>query len=174
MAVNQLANSPYRSWWIGYRPALLLILAVALQSCAIPSGVDASNGRAGHNSASSRQSQQLFFDINLADAAYQAGRWKEASRHYRGVLEKMPQDPYAWFRLGNSLTRQGHYSHAIQAFEASLQHDARQAKPWFNLSTAHLLGAQLATLKAWEVMAQDDPSRQVIQRRLDALSHLLQ
>ena len=86
----------------------------------------------------------------------------------------MPQDPYAWFRLGNSLTRQGQYSHAIQAFEASLQHDARQAKPWFNLSTAHLLGAQLATLKAWEVMAQDDPSRQLIQHRLDALTQLLQ
>lgn len=132
------------------------------------------DGNTRDNADSNRQSQQLFLNINQADAAYQAGRWKDASGHYRAVLELMPHDPYAWFRLGNSLTRQGEYSHAIQAFEASLQHDARQTKPWFNLSTAHLLGAQLATLRAWEVMAQDDPSRQSIQLRLDALTQLLQ
>ena len=172
--MNDFFNRQCGSWLQGARLALPLLLAAALQSCAITSSGDASNRSAGHSAASSRQSQQLFLDINQADAAYQAGRWKEASVHYRGVLEKMPQDPYAWFRLGNSLTRQGQYSHAIQAFEASLRHDARQTKPWFNLSTAHLLGAQLATLKAWEVMAQDDPSREAIQFRLDALTQLLQ
>ncbi len=151
-----------------------MLSTLVLQSCAMTSGIEGSNGNSRHNAESNRQSQQLFVNINQADAAYQAGRWKEASGHYRGVLEQMPQDPYAWFRLGNSLTRQGEYSHAIQAFEASLQHDARQTKPWFNLSTAHLLGAQLATLRAWEVMAQDDPSRQAIQFRLDALTQLLQ
>ena len=172
--MNVFVTNPYHSLPAKSRPALILFLAVALQSCAITSSVDALNGSARRSTESSPQTQQLFLDINQADAAYQAGRWKEASGHYRGFLEKMPQDPYAWFRLGNSLTRQGQYSHAIQAFEASLQHDARQTKPWFNLSTAHLLGAQLATLKAWEVMAQDDPSRQVIQLRLDTLTQLLQ
>ena len=147
---------------------------LVLQSCAITSGVDKPNGNLQLNADNRRHLQQLFENINQADAAYQAGRWKEASGHYRGVLEQMPQDPYAWFRLGNSLTRQGEYSYAIQAFEASLKHDARQTKPWFNLSTAHLLGAQLATLRAWEVMAQNDPSRQAIQYRLDVLTKLLQ
>lgn len=170
MAMNASVIRSCRSWGQWGRLALLLILSVTLQSCAMT----ASDRSAGRNAESSRQTQQLFLDINQADAAYQAGRWKEASSHYRRVLEKMPQDPYAWFRLGNSLTRQGKYSHAIQAFEASLQHDARQTKPWFNLSTAHLLGAQLATLKAWEVTAQDDPSRRAIQLRLDALTQLLQ
>ena len=172
--MNRLFNNSCRKRYPGFRRVILILSILVLQSCAITSGVDGSNGSAGHNAESNRQSKQLFLNINQADAAYQAGRWKEAASHYRGVLEQMPHDPYAWFRLGNSLTRQGEYSHAIQAFEASLKHDARQTKPWFNLSTAHLLGAQLATLRAWDVMAQDDPSRQAIQFRLDALTQLLQ
>ncbi len=163
-----------RAEFSGFQRLILILSTLVLQSCAINSGVEGSNGKSRHDAEINRQSQQLFENINQADAAYQAGRWTEASGHYRGVLEQMPHDPYAWFRLGNSLTRQGEYSHAIQAFEASLQHDARQTKPWFNLSTAHLLGAQLATLRAWEVMAQDDPSRKAIQFRLDALTQLLQ
>lgn len=147
---------------------------LALQSCTALSGIGGSAAAPGAEAVSDQQTQRLFQDINRADVAYQAGRWKEASDYYRVVLEQMPDDPHAWFRLGNSLTRQGQYSHAIQAFETALQQDARQVKPWLNLSTAHLLGAQLATLKAWEVMAQDDPSRQAIQFRLDTLTQLLQ
>ena len=168
-----LKNSRHTRLSVFWR-AIVFLSMLVLQSCATTSGADKSNENLQHNADNRRQSQQLFANMNQADAAYQAGRWKEASGHYRGVLEQMPQDPYAWFRLGNSLTRQGEYSDAIQAFEASLKHDARQTKPWFNLSTAHLLGAQLATLRAWEVMAQDDPSRQAIQFRLDALTQLLQ
>ncbi|WP_157736208.1 tetratricopeptide repeat protein [Granulosicoccus antarcticus] len=147
---------------------------LALQSCAISFGSDDVLTPAHNKSNTHAQSQQLVNELNEADAAYAAGRWGRASAHYRVVLEQVPNDAYAWFRLGNTLTRQGQYSHAIQAFETSLQHEARQSKPWLNLSTAHLLGAQLATLKALEALARNEPSRQAVEDRLETLTQLLQ
>lgn len=172
--MNIIPRTSFRSLLPVFCGSTLFLSMLTLQSCAITSGVEGEDGRTRDKATSDWQTQQLFLEVNQAEAAYQAGRWKAASRHYRLVLEQMPDDSHAWFRLGNSLTRQGQYSHAIHAFETSLQHDARQIKPWFNLSTAHLLGAQLATLRAREVMTQDDPSRQAIQFRLDTLTQLLQ
>ncbi len=117
--------------------------------------------------------QALFEQVDQAESAYRQSKWQEASELYQRVLMEMPEDPYLWFRLGNSLTQQGDYDRAIDAFESSLQQDARQGKSWFNLSTAHLLGAQLASLKAWQAMDPTDPARQAAQLRLDSVTQLL-
>jgi len=117
--------------------------------------------------------QVLFAKVDQAESAYRQAKWQEAAELYQRVLTEFPEDPYLWFRLGNSLTQQGDYDRAIDAFETSLQQDARQGKSWFNLSTAHLLGAQLATLKAWQAMEPTDPTRQAAQARLDSVTQLL-
>ena len=121
-----------------------------------------------------QRADQLFVLIGQADSAYQRSEWEQASRLYQEVLLAVPDDPYAWFRLGNSLTHTGQYHKAIFAFENSLQHDSRQSKPWFNLSTAHLLGAQLATLRALDNMEAGDARRDQMQKRLNGLTLLLQ
>ena len=109
-----------------------------------------------------------------AEAAYREGLWADAAALYETVLLSVPHDPYLWFRLGNTLTRQGQYLKAIQAFEQSLQRDSSQPKTWFNLSTTYLLSAQMATMGALEALESDDPARSTLLARLDALSQLLQ
>ena len=133
-------------------------------------------GTGSHNSSplSSNDAGKLFALIDEAELAYRQQHWSDASGKYQQVLTHMPEDPYLWFRLGNTLTHQGLYSQAIYAFEASLKYDSRQTKPWFNLSTTHLLSAQLASLRAWESMLPDDPGRQAVKVRLDSLTLLLQ
>ena len=153
----------------------ITFFSFSLQSCTSSGAVRSDTAMAGGNSKTEKYetAQKLFTKIDLAESAYQQARWQEATKLYRVVLAQMPDDAYLWFRLGNSLTQQGDYDNAIRAFETSIQQDARQAKPWFNLSTAHLLGAQLASLKAWQTMDPEDPSRHAAQERLDGVTQLL-
>lgn len=137
----------------------------------------ASAGRASAGRASAGQkssADRLLGLMDQAESAYRAEHWERASIVYQQVLSEVPDNPYIWFRLGNALTQQGLYSQAILAFETSLQSDSRQVKPWFNLSTAHLLGAHVATLRAYDTLAQGDPARSTIEQRLNALKVLLQ
>ncbi len=127
-----------------------------------------------NNKLTGHSADRLFVLVGQADAAYKRSQWNDASALYQEVLTLVPDDPYAWFRLGNTLTQTGQYYKAVFAFETSLQHDSRQTKPWFNLSTAHLLGAQLATLRALDTMGVNDAAREPMQNRLNAISLLLQ
>lgn len=108
-----------------------------------------------------------------ADRAYRESRWIDAARQYRQLTDDVPSDAYAWFRLGNTYAQQGDYGRAIRAYESSLERDAGQAKPWFNLSTAYLLNARAAMMRAWGQLRPDDPARPMIERRLDALRELV-
>lgn len=152
---------------------LVVLISFSLQSCLSLKSLQDAPGDTADKDADYQQAQVLFAKVDQAEAAYQQGQWQQAAGLYQAVLAQMPDDPYLWFRLGNSLTQQGDYDNAIRAFETSIQHDARQSKPWFNLSTAHLLGAQLASLKAWQAMDPRDPTRQEAQERLDTLTQLL-
>lgn len=148
-----------------------LVLGLMLQGCAAHQ--NASWGNKSLIDSRSHAAKHLLAVTVKADAAYESGQWSDAAVLYRGLLEKLPEDPYVWFRLGNSLTHQGHYQQAIYAYESSLAKDAGQTKPWFNLSTTYLLGAQLASMRAMESLSFDDPARKVMERRLVALAALL-
>jgi tetratricopeptide (TPR) repeat protein len=115
----------------------------------------------------------LYQIMNQADRAYASGDWMQASNGYRAVIEQIPNDPYAWFRMGNSLTQLGQYAQATVAYETSLAADSSQFKAWFNLSTTHLLNAKVVTLNALRSIGMNDPSRDDVVRRLDVLSALL-
>lgn len=151
----------------------ITLLSGALHSCAALPALRQGPASAGDRAADYQNARALFSTVDRADNAYQQGQWQTAAQLYESVLQDLPDDPWLWFRLGNSLTQNGDYSGAIEAFETSLQHDAQQSRPWFNLSTVHLLGAQVASLKAWQAMEPGDPSRQSAQKRLDTLTELL-
>jgi len=118
-------------------------------------------------------SDELFARSAEADAAYRDGRWIEAARLYEALTVAVPDDAYAWFRLGNTFAQQGDYARATAAYEASLERDAEQPKPWFNLSTAYLLRAQVAMTKAWERLRPGDPAREMIDQRIAGLRDLM-
>jgi|GEM_PF-2486083 len=147
-------------------------IMVLLQGCSTP-GVP-SGSSPGVAKRPAMTTDDLMDLVQEAEVAYQGAQWDNAAAQYQKLVGVLPDDPYAWFRLGNSLTQQGRYSQAILAYERSLKYDSVQAKPWFNLSTTYLLGAQVATLKAWEADGISDDTRAVAQQRLNMLTDLLQ
>lgn len=121
----------------------------------------------------SAKSKQVLELTTQADRAYRESRWTDAARDYQRLTTEIPQDAYPWFRLGNVYAQQGAYDRAIHAYEMSLSHDAEQAKPWFNLSTAYLLNARLAMMRARDQLRPNDPARDLIEERLQQLAKLV-
>lgn len=149
----------------------LIFLCLGLGACA-------TNGSPGSEyQSSSRDADRYTDDVFLlsasADRSYRESRWIDAARQYQQLTDRVPDDSYAWFRLGNTYAQQGAFEQAIHAYEASLARNAEQPKPWFNLSTVYLLNAQLAMTRAWEKMRPGDPARTMIERRLQSLNDLM-
>lgn len=87
--------------------------------------------------------------IENANKAYTNKQWAEAEQGYREILKTMTRDEFSYFRLGNSLLRQGRLDDA----EVELLH-AIELNPQFlearhNLSTVYILKAehQVQTMK---------------------------
>lgn len=114
------------------------------------------------------------FDISSrAEVAYRDSHWIEAARLYEQLTRRVPEDPYVWFRLGNTYARQGAHDRAIPAYEASLSRNVKQPKPWFNLGTAHMLSARDAMIRARQALRPSDPAAAMIEQRLVVLESLI-
>lgn len=85
---------------------------------------------------------RVFELVKDADKAYEQGYWPKAEQGYRAVIDKAPDDAYAWFRLGNVQLQQGRHTGAIEAYQAVLAREPAWTKAYYNLSTAYLLQAQ--------------------------------
>lgn len=121
----------------------------------------------------SKPGVDLFMVSVNAQKAYQQSRWLDAVRLYQEIVEHVPSDAIAWFRLANTYAQQGAFERAIHAYEQSLHHDNEQPKAWFNLSTAYLLNAQSAMQQAHARMRVGDPARVMITARVKTLENLI-
>lgn len=117
--------------------------------------------------------EDVFETSELAEDAYRESRWTDAARYYQQLTESVPGDAYIWFRLANTYVQKGDFNEAIHAYETSIERDALQPKPWFNLSTTYLLNAKAALLQSWENLRAGDPARELIMRRVAALDELM-
>jgi tetratricopeptide (TPR) repeat protein len=155
----------------------LRLLFVFFSGVLFTSGCSTFEGSATYQnvnrSGSNSPHDSLYQLMGQADTAYESEDWVQASKSYRAVIEEIPNDAYAWFRMGNSLTQLGQYGQAVVAYETSLAADNGQFKAWFNLSTTHLLNAKVVTLNALRSIGLNDPSRYKVERRLDVLTALL-
>jgi len=115
----------------------------------------------------------VFKVSEIAEQAYRESRWTDAVRHYQQLTEKVPGDAYVWFRLANTYAQKGDFDQAIHAYEQSIERDALQPKPWFNLSTAYLLNAKVALLQSFETLRSGDPARNLIMRRIESIDKLM-
>jgi len=149
----------------------VLLMACTLGACAVRSP---SAGPAGSEAGSVDWQASTFALSTRADHAYRAGRWIDAAQHYGELIERVPDDAYAWFRLANVRSRQGAYDKAVVAYQQSVERNAADPRAWFNLSTAHLVSAQLAMTRSWQAMRAGDPARVLIESRLHELGRLLQ
>lgn len=113
---------------------LIVVLALALGGCA-------GAGRAKDAPGDGRNALTL---LHQADAAYAKGAWAQAESRYRAVIRRVPQDPYAWFKLGNLFTRTGRPDEAIYAYREALVRNGKYGKAYHNLGIAYLIEAQRA------------------------------
>lgn len=149
------------------KAALLTSGLVFLSSCATTGADNVASG------ANDPYSSDVFHVSELAEAAYEESRWTDAARHYQQLTESVPNDAYIWFRLANTYVQKGNYNQAIHAYETSIERDSLQPKPWFNLSTTYLLNAKAAMLQSWEKLRPNDPARELIMVRVQAIDDMM-
>lgn len=124
--------------------------------------------------ASTPNTEHSAFElVKKADRAYLESRWLEAEQGYSAVIQQVPEDPYAWFRLGNTQLRQGRVDSAIHAFNQALKRDPQHSKTHYNLATAYLLQALAALENSGHSLRDQDPGKQVIQQRIAELQQLM-
>lgn len=120
----------------------------------------------------SKANTQLFEVLKKADAAYSEANWLAAEQYYQQLIDKVPDDAYAWMRLGNTRLQQGRLKAAIIAYQESLRHDPEQPKPYYNLSTAYMLQAQQALEQARLKLQPQDPGLVLVTQRILGLQEL--
>ena len=109
---------------------IALGLTILLGGCAVQSASPESGG------------DDAFVLVGKADKAYNQADWKAAEQAYRAVIVKVPNDGYAYFRLGNTLAKQIQFDHAIKAYQAALLRDSEKTKIYNNLAIIYLLQAE--------------------------------
>lgn len=82
--------------------------------------------------------------LENADRAYDAEDWRAAEDGYRALTTLVPNDAYAFFRLGNVLAKQTRYDEAAYAYQEALIRDASLIKAYSNLGMVRLLQAETA------------------------------
>lgn len=122
------------------------------------------------NETKDRNVYQLLAD---ADRAYLESRWLEASQLYSQLTVLVPQDHYAWFRLGNTQIRQGRIESAIYTYSEALKRDQSHGKTHYNLGIAYLLIATRSMREAAEHIRPGDPGRRLVQDQIEALENLI-
>lgn len=111
--------------------------------------------------------------LEMADKAYEQGRWAEAEQHYLAITKAVPTDFYAWFRLGNTRLQQGNLESAIHAYQLSIQRDQNQAKTHHNLAESYLILAYLSLQRAYDLSADNSYDRKVIVQKRKKLHPII-
>lgn len=82
--------------------------------------------------------------LEKAERAYDTEDWLKAEGAYRELTRLVPQDAYAYFRLGNTLAKQRRLDEAAFFYRESLARDAGLSRAYGNLAMVYLLLAESA------------------------------
>lgn len=108
-----------------------------------------------------------------ADQAYEQGRWLEAQQGYQAIVDAVPEDHYAWFRLGNTMLRQGRVENAVHNYHKAIEQNPDEPKAHYNLAIANLLSALDSMQRSYDAMRESDPGRRLVRKRMDQLRQLI-
>jgi TolA-binding protein len=117
-------------------------------------------------------SDQRNRQFQKAEALYLSGRLKEAATAFGELTRKYPDDARAWFKYGNTLTKQQSFDEAATAFQTAINLDASQGSAALNLALVRLAQAQASLGVAVARLAADSPERaqaEAIQREMKTL-----
>jgi len=158
----------------GLFAAFLLLLGttvIQLQGCAVPVAKQAAEP-SGANGTNDSNLEQRLRELQQAEALYLSGRFKEAQAAFEQLARSYPNNPEVWFRLGNTLMRQGRYDDAAGALQTALGLDPGNGRAALNLALSRLAQAQSAIDIARGRLAAGTPERQeaeAIDRRLKSI-----
>jgi tetratricopeptide (TPR) repeat protein len=134
-------------------PVLSLLLA---SGCAMP---PATNG----NLYDMRRDAQL---------AYAANEEQKAENLLLGLSRAAPNDPEAWFYLGNLYARTNRPDQAVQAYQKGLMRNSGDAKAWHNIGVVRLREAWAAFVQAHGLAAPGDPLYEKIEAVIAAMEKI--
>ena len=111
----------------------------------------------------------VFSIVAQADRAYTESRWLEAEKAYEAVIERVPQDHYGWFRLGNTQLHQGRIESAIHTYQQAIKRNGDHPKTYYNLSIAYLLSALHTMERTNKSMRDNDPGKAMVKAKMEQL-----
>lgn len=103
--------------------------------------------------------------LEKAERAYDTESWRQAEEAYRELTGMIPQDAYAYFRLGNTLAKQARLDEAAVMYREALARDAGLARAYSNLAMVYLLLSESALGAAID-KAQKNDATTVIARKM--------
>ena len=118
-------------------------------------------------------SGKVLVILKSADEAYSKEDWKQAESQYQLIIKQLPQDPYAWFKLGNIFARTDRPDEAIYAYRETLVRDTGNGKAYHNLALAYMLQAQRALEASLKNGKSKDLQSEQTQRILSQLAMLM-
>lgn len=158
---NCLAKNAYTKM----RAILMLFILASLAACNVTLPVA--------EQRATKTTHDPFILASKGDAAYEVGNWLIAERYYHALAQQVPNDGYAWSRLGNIRLRQHNFTAAIHAYEQALQRNSDDPRTHYNLATAHLLQARAALRKAQVSLPSKDPAVALIAEKLHRFEALV-
>ena len=123
--------------------------------------------------ANNKPKQDVYQLVADAYKAYVESRWLEASQLYGQITQLVPEDHYAWFKLGNTQVRQGRIESAIYTYSEALKRDPKHAKTHFNLAIAYMLIAMRSMKDASDNLRDSDTGKKVVDEKLKILQGLV-
>jgi len=110
--------------------------------------------------------------LQQAEALYLSGRLKEAQAAFEQLTRTYPRNAEIWFRLGNTMMREGNYDAAGAALQNAMLFDPGQGRAAMNLALVRLAQAQNALETARMRLESSSPQREQaeeLQRRIRTL-----
>jgi TolA-binding protein len=116
--------------------------------------------------------EQRLRDLQQAEALYLSGRFKEAENAFAQLTRSYPNNAEVWFRLGNTLMKQGRYDDAAAPLQTAIALEPGNGRAALNLALCRLAQAQAAVDVARGRFAAGTPERQqsdALDRRLKSI-----
>lgn len=107
------------------------------------------------------QAENMIDALDQANRDYAAQNWSEAEKGYRKIIVMMEKDEFSYFRLGNTLLRQGKLEEAVTEFKMAIQLNPQFTEARHNLATCFMLlaDAQMGILETMVEPGQQKAAR---------------
>jgi cytochrome c-type biogenesis protein CcmH/NrfG len=98
--------------------------------------------------------------VKLGNLYFDTDNYQRAINAYNRYLELKPDNPNVWTDLGVMYRRSGQPADAVAAFDRAISLDPKHETALFNkgIVLLHDLGNREAAVKAWEKLAEINPS----------------